>query len=440
MGQNFDLEGTSMTAEEFGNLLASGEDFDGSSNLRLMGEALRNLIDPYTADRTRQGEKLMRPFHSSFLWYDARWGNGKYTTRKVLMRGQGVTLARVLMSPSSTTSQGVRETARSAVQGLKRHLEHPTPLARICEHIDSSLGAKGTSLPELETDEIKAWEAGADSRLGDFTELTTRHLDGVVSQGGASSAAVLWQARSLMAMNVALNAVKSSWERCEVGESERSILIASPGQERTEDRVRLAAERSLALCRASMATAIMNEIQVRLTAEVANDPDRPLADLFRDLLPKRTGKAFFARLEEGKFAAGDPDYVALSQLLFENVEGYRRSIGGFRQLLDSIGMVFGGTRYSYLGLTADLLSSLVGALSREMPMTSEEFFLRLSEDWGLVVSPMAAEGAWIGDVLDGDDLALNAKRYERLLVESGLASNLSDRTVLVGETAGRNLS
>ena len=88
----------------------------------------------------------------------------------------------------------------------------------------------------------------------------------------------------------------------------------------------------------------------------------------------------------------------------------------------TIGMTAGGTRYRYLSATPDLLAACVGALSSEMPMTSDDFFRRLREEWDIVVSPSAATGTTLSDNLDGDELAINLRRFERLLIESGLAS------------------
>ena len=100
-------------------------------------------------------------------------------------------------------------------------------------------------------------------------------------------------------------------------------------------------------------------------------------------------------------------------------------------------MSAGGTRYRYLSATPDVLSAFVGALSSEMPMSSDRFFGRLREEWSIVVAPQAAVGTTLARDLDGDELAANVRRFERLLIESGLASGLSDRTVLVGERASR---
>jgi hypothetical protein len=131
-----------------------------------------------------------------------------------------------------------------------------------------------------------------------------------------------------------------------------------------------------------------------------------------------------------------PDLGALAQRVFETAS-YGRASEGFRVLLESIGMSAGGTRYRYLSASPDLLGALVGALSSEMPMTSQVFFQRIRDEWGLVISPEAAGGTGYAESLDGVYLAMNARRFERLMIDAGLASGLSDRTVMVGEDAGR---
>jgi hypothetical protein len=134
--------------------------------------------------------------------------------------------------------------------------------------------------------------------------------------------------------------------------------------------------------------------------------------------------------------AGEDHFRTLAQRAFENAN-YDRAGEGFRVLLESIGLSAGGTRYRYLSATPDLLAAMVGALSAEMPMTSSEFFRRVAEEWCLIMSPEAAVGSAFKAELDGSELAANCRRFEKSLIDAGLASGLSDRTVLVGEQTGR---
>ena len=53
--------------------------------------------------------------------------------------------------------------------------------------------------------------------------------------------------------------------------------------------------------------------------------------------------------------------------------------------------------------------------------------------WGGQIRLMARA---LGAELDGADLTVNARRFEKLMVDAGLAAGLSDRTVMVGARAG----
>ena len=77
--------------------------------------------------------------------------------------------------------------------------------------------------------------------------------------------------------------------------------------------------------------------------------------------------------------------------------------------------------------------------SNEMPMSSRTFFERLFEHWRIVISPEIASRTTILKRLDGSDLARNARRAERQLVEAGLAVSLSDSTTVVGGSLGAGL-
>ena len=75
-----------MTPHLYGKLLASGSDVRNSANLALAQSALQGLIDPDT-QRGQPGAWLLRPFHESLLWYDARKAPSRpeWTVRKVYM-------------------------------------------------------------------------------------------------------------------------------------------------------------------------------------------------------------------------------------------------------------------------------------------------------------------------------------------------------------------
>ena len=91
------------TPAEYGASLAAGRDMRSSSHLELAHQTLQGLVDPDTQRGSQPGAHLLRPFHESLLWYDARKAGTKsseYTVRKVYMRGSGITLARLLADPA----------------------------------------------------------------------------------------------------------------------------------------------------------------------------------------------------------------------------------------------------------------------------------------------------------------------------------------------------
>jgi hypothetical protein len=118
-----------MSPWRYGDLLASGTDFRGSENLALAQDALQGLIDP----RTHQGQPggwLLFPFHESLLWYDGRRAkNQPWRVRKVYMRGSGITLARMLLSP--TGDDRVARLAADAVEEIRRTLQTDSRSVRL---------------------------------------------------------------------------------------------------------------------------------------------------------------------------------------------------------------------------------------------------------------------------------------------------------------------
>ena len=110
------------TPEDYGALLARGSDLRGSANLALAQQALQGLVDPETERGEQAGSKLLRPFHESLLWFDARKASpnsSQYTVRKVHMRGTGITLARMLVDPPDPDSARL---GRAAVQAIRAAL------------------------------------------------------------------------------------------------------------------------------------------------------------------------------------------------------------------------------------------------------------------------------------------------------------------------------
>jgi hypothetical protein len=439
LGENFlrgyrdRLRSGEMTAEQYGEQLASAEDFQGADNLRLARVALGNLIDPST-EQGQRGQHLMLPFHHSLLWYDARPLAGEYTVRQVRMRGAGITLARLLIDPPHTAGPDAAGWGLRAVDGIKTALALESPLSEISEALESVLPQSVLDPPESNPVEEEAWELGRQDRLGELAATICRHAEGVMHQAGASGPARLWQLRSILALDLAMNSLRRSWEAIGTDEAGRFLVLALAGGDRQRDRVRLRSERSYDEARTVLRWATVAAIE-SIMRGLAEDGCRDWAAEFDGRTATLLGETVVQPLSD---AGRSADFRALAQLAFENAN-YDRAGEGFRVLLESIGMSAGGTRYRYVSATPDLLAALVGALSSEMPMTSSQFFRRVAEEWRLVGSPEGATGTSLRDELDGAELALNFRRFEKLLIDAGLAAGLSDRTVLVGERAARRM-
>jgi hypothetical protein len=424
------LQGAGESASHFGEELAKGEDFRGADNLPMARAALLSLVDPST-QQGQKGQHLMLPFHESLLWYDARPSAGEYTVRKVRMRGSGITFARMLLDPPKNASNA-EELGDRAVKGIQDALTLPSPLSEIAEALERVLPEAVLGKVTLQEDEAESWKLGASEELNPLAEGLCRHVEGVTSQGGASGPAKLWQLRTILALDLAINSLRRAWGVISTPADSRFLLIAIGGAERRDDRVRLRSERGYDDARTSIRWATVSTLATTME-RLATERGVDWAGEFEGRTAKILSGSVLDPLNQlGRKA----DFQELAQLAFENAN-YDRSGEGFRVLLESIGMSAGGTRYRYLSATPDFLAAIVGALSAEMPMTSQDFFVRIGEEWGLVVSPDAATETVLRNELDGAYLAVNARRFEKLLIEAGLASGVSDRTVLVGERAGR---
>ena len=429
-GQTKMLPGTGLRAEEYGSLLAAGSDFHGSENLHLARIALRNLIDPAT-EQGQEGQHLLMPFHEALLWYDARSTSASYSVRKVRMRGSGITLARLLLDPPSAAGPKTRAQAARAVAGIHQALTGDSPLAVVANELERVLPDELHARPQLEDDERAAWDLGGSGRLSEFAVAVCRHVEGVSGQGEASGPARLWQLRTILALDLAVDTLRRSWDAVGIPSDRRHLLLALPGRERQQDRVRLRSERCYGEVRNEISWATIRTLEV-VMRELHNDGGID----WDNELDSRTRRILEESVVQPYLRDAEPDLALLAQLVFENAS-YGRSGDGFRVLLESMGISAGGTKYRYLSGTPDFMSALVGSLSAEMPMTSGDFFDRLRDEWGIIISPSAAIGTAFAKELDGAELAVNARRFERMLIEAGLASGLSDRTVLVGERAGR---
>lgn len=425
-----------MTPQLYGEKLASGDPVRNSANLNLAQSALQGLIDPDT-QRGQRGSWLLRPFHESLLWYDARKASASrpdWSVRKVYMRGSGITLARLLTDPldPEVAAQGQR-----AVTEIRRVLTSPTPLSLISDRLESALPGHQpyTTLPELEADEIGSWERGKDPRLQPLAASLCRHAEGVMLQQGASGPARLWQLRTILALDLAVHALRTAWATTGTQDKDQYLLLSFGDGPRAHDRVRQQSEESYRRARLRLGEATVRALATTMRALVNEKGTFDNWDAEFEPRSKLSVKhpqsvSQFARLSSD---SPDSEYERLAVMVVENAN-YGRAEDGFRVLFESVGLL-SGTRYRYLTATPDLLAALVGALSASMPMSSSEFFAEVQKEWGFVINQASAARTGLAVRLDGSELERNGRRAEQLMSGTGLALGLSDRTTVVGERA-----
>jgi hypothetical protein len=278
--------------------------------------------------------------------------------------------------------------------------------------------------------EEEAWALGGEQHLSRLAEKICRHAEGIMRQGGASGPAKLWQLRSVLALDVAMHALESAWEAIGAPEDQRYLLVSFAGPPRAQNRVRQGSEISYDTARIRVREAILKTLADAMS-ELAGEPDVQWQEEFvsrRDQLADQ-----ITQLNRG--AAGE-DLERIAREVVA-IADYSRPVGGFQGLLQTAGLLAGTGQYRFLGPGPDLLATLVGALSADMPMSSDEFFAAIFAEWRLVIGQQAAAQTALGQDIDGAELERNARRAEQQLADSGLALALSDRTTVVGERARR---
>jgi hypothetical protein len=431
-----------MTPSEYGSKLASGSEVRSSTYLSLAHQTLQGLVDPDTQRGSQPGAWLLRPFHESLLWYDARKAGTKsseYTVRKVYMRGSGITLARLLTDPADPATA---ELGLEAVKAIRGALTADSPFAAISTRLESALpnDASYTRPPDLEDDEQAAWDRGANPKLRQLTAQLCRHAEGVMLQGGASAPARLWQLRSILALDLAAHVARTAWDATETPEAERYLLLSFGKGPRAQDPVRQRSEESYRRARIRLSDATVKTLARRMQ-ELARSDTR--VDWSSEFLFRRryqsddTERSISRQLERLSRYATTEDYLRIARATIETAEYNRGAEDGFRVLLESVGILVGTGSYRYLTAGPDLLAALVGALSAQMPMPSREFFAAVRQEWGLVINQEAAVNTSLAEQLDGTGLERNARKAEKLMSDAGLALGLSDRTTMVGERASR---
>ena len=430
------------TPAEYGSSLASGREVRSSAHLALAHQTLQGLVDPDTQRGSQPGAWLLRPFHESLLWYDARKAGTKsseYTVRKVYMRGSGITLARLLAAP---VDRGAIELGRAAVAAIREALTGDSPLAAISNRLESALPADApyTRPPDLETDEQAAWDRGTDPKLAELGNQLCRHAEGVMLQAGASGPARLWQLRSVLALDLAVHVARTAWQVTAAPEAERYFLLSFGSIPRAQDPVRQRSEESYRRVRIRLSDATVKTLARRMQ-ELAEDSE-PVAwqseFLFRRGAQTDDDEASISnQLKKLRRDAVAEDYLRIARATIETADYSRGAEDGFRVLLESVGALVGTGGYRYLTAGPDLLAALVGALSAQMPMPSRDFFATVRREWGLVINQESAADTALAEQLDGAGLERNARRAEKRMSHAGLALGLSDRTTIVGERASR---
>jgi hypothetical protein len=428
-----------LPPSEYGARLAEGREIRGSSHLELAHEMLQGLVDPET-QRGQPGAWLLRPFHESLLWYDARKqspNRSDYTVRKVYMRGSGITLARLLADPADQSAGAL---GRSAVEAIKDALTSPSPLAAISTKLEAALPERQpyTTAPEIEEDEREAWRRGSDPRLARLAAQLCKHAEGVMRQEGASAPARLWQLRTVLALDLALHVVRTAWEVTQTPTPDQYLLLSFGGSPRAIDTVRQRSEESYRRARIRLSEATVHTLATRM--EELSKETSDWASQFQ------TGSALGNAHEEGSISnqlkrlsshAVRSDYLRIARAAVEVANFSRGAEDGFRVLLESVGSLVGTGQYRYLTAGPDLLATMVGALSADMPMSSREFFAAIRQEWGFVVNQESAAETTLIEQIDGAGLERNARRAEKAMSDAGLALGLSDRTTMVGERAAR---
>lgn len=433
------------TPAQYGAKLAAGTEIRGSANLVKAQLALQGLVDPDTQRGQQPGAWLLRPFHESLLWYDARRegsaGNA-YTVRKVYMRGGGITLARLLADPAC---EDARPDGEAAVAAIREALTNSTPLATISRTLEQALPTGEdypyTRAPRLEDDEQAAWERGKDSRLAELTRHLCRHAAGLMQQKGASAPAKLWQLRTMLALDLACHLVRTAWSTTGTPVGEQFLLLSFGGIPRAVDPVRQRSEHSYRRARIQMGKATVSTLARRMREldQVDHTVDWP--GQFQTGSPlgnTQDPNSVSNQLARLTSAARNEDYERVARAAVEAANYSRGADDGFRVLLESVGAVGGTGAYRYFTAGPDLLAALVGALSAQMPMSSREFFATVRREWGFVINQESATDTTLATQLDGAGLERNARRAEKLMSDAGLAIGLSDRTTMVGERAARS--
>ncbi len=441
LGHNF-LAGKPQL-EALGARLAAGEDFSGSENLGLVQQSLRALVDSDTL-RGGAATHLMLPVHDSLLWYDVRSRTSStadpitkrrvsrplpYRPQRVLMRGTGITLARLLLHPPDYLGP-VADDARRACGAITKALSADSPFAKLGTALKDPEDADRAIMGD---EELASWDAAADPKLKGLGERLIRHAVAVMEDDAHPAQVRLLNLRRVLALDLAWHLAQASWTAAGVPESQRYLLLCHSPKERAVNRVRVLSEESYQLNHQFMTRAVIATI--RETMEKRSSSGAGWADFFLERKPLKPtpSSRYFEELRSAMAADPNPDFSVYAHKTFEAPgDGYVRPVDAFRVLLESCGLLLGTGRWRYFRPSPGLLTALVSARPGRAVMDADEFLRWLRSEWSIVIGEYEAAGTRLVDRAEGSALQHNREYFERDLVHNGLATALSDQTVMVG--------
>lgn len=358
LGHNFLAGKTQLDA--LGERLAAGDDFSGSENLGLVQQSLRALVD---ADTLRGGAAthLMLPVHDSLLWYDVRSRTSSkadpvtkqrvsrplpYRPQRVVMRGTGITLARLLLHPPDYLGPAARD-ARRACDAIAQALSADSPFAKLGTALKDPEDAERGIMGEEERD---SWDAGDEPKLKALGERLIRHTVAVMEDDSHPSQVRLLNLRRVLALDLAWHLAQASWTAAGVPEKQKYLLLCHSPKERAVNRVRVLSEESYQLTYQFMTRAVIATI--REAMEERSSSGAGWDDFFlergKKALKATPSQRYFEALRTALAADPAPDFSVYAQKTFEAPgDGYVRPVGAFRVLLESCGLLLGTGRWRY---------------------------------------------------------------------------------------------
>ena len=448
-GDAYRIPKSNLTLDSYGQCLAEAKDFAGSENLANVRDALDGLVDPQTRRGASFGVALLYPLHQDLLWYDARKSGGGgmvWAVRKVYMRGSGITFARLLLDPPGDVSEDVRRAGATVCAALQAALCTESQMSVIATALERPIAdLLSHRITTIEPDETRAWDAGGKPALVRLSSAICLHSQGIFAQTNVGPTAKLWSFRNMLTLDFAMHALRTAWEESHTPQREQYLLLCFGGPPRAENIVRQFSEDSYERSRTKLREAIISRLSMRMRdafIKMNNGEHTTVARVehWKGMFEQRKAKEALREEIDALGSTVDVSEIpAIARRVFAKAD-YDRPMNGYRVLLESAEVLQGTGQYRFLSASPDLMAAFVGALAEHMPMTSRDFFERVFAEWHIVISPEAAAHTNLPNKVDGAELARNARRAERLLVNAGLAEQLSDSTTIVGEYVRRSES